>query len=293
MKREHKSFDVEFKATEQGIIEGYAAYFNNVDSYGDIILKGAFADTIAGAKANNYKDIKIFWNHDWSGVPIGKPIEMYEDDKGLYIKGQLNETTTAQDVKLALKDGSVSKMSIGFLTEIDEMKKVEGIMRRLLKKLKLFEFSPVNFPANEMADILGYKKEGAELDIKKELEEIKTQIAGMKQVDIKAIDRTMTISHMLKEKIKEVNPNMIGYLEVNAVMLDECVYNNWLWTENGVGEFDIYYRQSYERVGDGISLVGVPTEVQPTRSFVDKKGEKLQQTEKKDILNAINSVIGG
>ena len=185
MNREHKSFDVEFKATEEGVIEGYAAFFNNVDSYGDIILPGAFEESIKKAKKNKYKDVKIFWNHNWNGVPIGKPVEMFEDDQGLYIKGQLNKTSMAQDVKEALKDGSVSKMSIGFITVDSQMKTIEGESRRLLKKLDLFEFSPVNFPANELADITSYKKmlDDSEEELSKIVEKLfQENIEKLKQI---------------------------------------------------------------------------------------------------------------
>ena len=151
--KEIKSFDFEFKANEdKGIIEGYAAYFNNADSYNDIILKGAFKN----AKPQH---VKLFFNHEWHGVPIGTVNSLLEDEKGLKFSAKINDTALGKDVKVAIKDGSINKMSIGYSVLSSEYKTIDEIEYRYLTDINLFEISPVNFPANEKADIQSYKQD--------------------------------------------------------------------------------------------------------------------------------------
>ena len=63
---------------------GYASAFNGIDTYGDTIFPGAFKDTIH----NRARPIRMHYNHDPRTV-IGKWIEVKEDDKGLFIAGEL------------------------------------------------------------------------------------------------------------------------------------------------------------------------------------------------------------
>ncbi|WP_410205183.1 HK97 family phage prohead protease [Acinetobacter baumannii] len=79
---------LEIKATQEGgFFSGYLAAFDNLDSHGDIIRKGAFAKTLQEWKAKG-KYPAIFWDHNPS-EPIGIFTEMREDEKGLYVEGRL------------------------------------------------------------------------------------------------------------------------------------------------------------------------------------------------------------
>ena len=79
--REYEAFKFELESTnESGEFSGYAAVFGNRDDGDDIIEKGAFAKTII----NDFDRIKILSQHDDFELPIGKPLELREDDKGLY-----------------------------------------------------------------------------------------------------------------------------------------------------------------------------------------------------------------
>lgn len=137
---------------ETGIFEGYAATFSNVpDSYGDIIDKGAFKKTLKEGGAR----IKILWNH-LVNEPIGKPIEMYEDEKGLYIKGKLTlGVQRAKEVLALMKDGVINEMSIGYDTITEAWEK----QIRHLKEVRLWDTSPVTFAANPEAVITGVKSD--------------------------------------------------------------------------------------------------------------------------------------
>lgn len=146
---EIKNFSFEVKATSENEFEGYASAFGNADSYNDIVVKGAFAKTIQESKR-----VKVLWQHD-PHQPIGKPIAMSEDSKGLHVKAKISNTTLGKDVVQLIKDGVIDELSIGFNTIKDEWDQKSGA--RLIKEVKLWEFSPVTFAANEMAGISGIK----------------------------------------------------------------------------------------------------------------------------------------
>lgn len=147
---EIKSFPFELKATDDNTFEGYAGVFRNKDSYGDVIEPGAFSKTIK----ENANRIKVLWQHDpWS--PIGKPLHMEEDNHGLYVKAQVSQTSLGKDVITLLRDGVITEMSIGYSTIKDEWDNEQQV--RKLKELKLWEFSPVTFAANDQAIITGVK----------------------------------------------------------------------------------------------------------------------------------------
>lgn len=139
--------DVELKMEgESGRFAGYASVFGGVDSYGDTIVKGAFAQTLKSAMP------KMFWNHDWN-MPIGKWTVAKEDEKGLYVEGELTPGLgLSEDVKAALKHGTLDGLSIGgFLKKGDYEETESG--RTIHKWSNLMEVSPVVFPADSSARI--------------------------------------------------------------------------------------------------------------------------------------------
>lgn len=126
--------------------------FGNVDDGGDMILPGAFTETLAeGLPAGR---IKLLLGHNEDQMPIGKPLDIHEDAVGLYVKCQISDTQLGRDVRTLVKDGALSEMSIAYdpiSFEYDE----SGV--RLLKKLKLWEVSIVTWGMNPQAQITGYK----------------------------------------------------------------------------------------------------------------------------------------
>jgi hypothetical protein len=149
---EYKSFDFEIKAQEDGVFEGYASMFNNLDSYRDIVVKGAFNRTIN----NNSNRVKVLWQHDIS-EPIGKPIMMAEDEKGLHVKAKLClGTEKGRQCFELMKDGVINELSIGYDTIQDEYDSKNRI--RYLKEVRLWEFSAVTFAANDMAKVNNVKR---------------------------------------------------------------------------------------------------------------------------------------
>ena len=146
--REYKAFRFELEsATENGEFSGYAAVFGNLDSGSDIIEKGAFSKTIR----EDFDRIKILSNHDNYDLPIGKPLELREDEKGLFIRGKISDTQKGRDIQTLLKDGVLTEMSIGYDAIDFDYDGTTGI--RHLKEVKLWEVSIVTWAMNDQATI--------------------------------------------------------------------------------------------------------------------------------------------
>jgi len=144
------SFD-ETKAEQKGIIEAYVSIFDNVDLGGDKIIKGAFKESL------KKKPPIGVWMHNWD-EPIAKTIIAREDDKGLYIKGQFIEgVQKADEAYKLIKGGVINEFSIGYRVLEDEWEE-DGT--RILKKLRLYEWSPVLAGMNPDTELIGIKSAG-------------------------------------------------------------------------------------------------------------------------------------
>ncbi len=148
-KREVKSFKFELESADEttGEFSGYAAVFGNVDAGGDVIERGAFAKTIV----DDFDRIKILALHDNCDLPIGKPIELREDGKGLYIKGKISNTQKGRDIQTLLKDGVLTELSIGYDSVVFDYDSEQGV--RHLREVKLWEISIVTWAMNDQAKI--------------------------------------------------------------------------------------------------------------------------------------------
>lgn len=159
---------------EPDCFQGYGAAFGNCDGVGDIIERGAFAATLADFLAAGV----IAWQHDWT-EPIGKPLDAYEDQTGLFIKARLSQTARGKDALTLLRDGVIGKMSIGYTVEGYKILSdeegcallgetgYEAALRtvpwwqdgvRVLTAIKLYEISLVTVPANPAAVVTGVKE---------------------------------------------------------------------------------------------------------------------------------------
>lgn len=138
----------------QGIFEGYASVFGNVDSDGDIILAGAFKNTLQ----TQTRKVAMFFNHRAWELPVGKWDALQEDTKGLFVRGQLTPGHSgASDLKAAMQHGTVEGMSVGFSVTKDDYS-LAATGGRIFKNItSLREISVCTFPANEQAGISAMK----------------------------------------------------------------------------------------------------------------------------------------
>ena len=163
---------------DKGIVEAYVSIFDNIDLVGDIIERGAFAESLAK------KLPKGVWMHDWD-KPIAKTVEAREDSKGLYIKGQFNlDTQRGQEAYSDLKFGIIDEFSIGFRVLDDEWRE-DGI--RVIKKARLYEWSPVLVGANPDTELINVKNNKKE-EMKEVKKEEKKEKKNIKKVDFVKVD---------------------------------------------------------------------------------------------------------
>ena len=149
---EIKSFEVKEQSVsiEARTFEGYAATFD-IDQVDDIIHPGSFQKSIKEAFPAGR--IKVLWQHS---DPLGMPVEMHEDSRGLYVKAKVSKTRLGDEALELMRDGVIDRMSIGFSIPTGKSSFGENNVRHI-REVKLFEFSPVTFPANESAIIIGVK----------------------------------------------------------------------------------------------------------------------------------------
>ena len=140
--------------SDTGSFSGYGSVFNVEDSYGDVVVAGAFADSLAAQKAKGRMPAML-WQHR-SAEPLGVYTAMSEDSLGLKVEGQIALTTVrGAEAYSLLKMGAISGLSIGYIPREDSYDKVTGITT--LKKVDLWEVSLVTFPANDAARVQGVK----------------------------------------------------------------------------------------------------------------------------------------
>lgn len=152
MKTEIKEIQLEFKSLdEKGTFIAYGATFGNEDLGGDVVVKGAFAKSLQDTPAEK---VYMFYNHDSKEI-IGEYTSIKEDEHGLVIEGRLfvDDIKRAQETYFLMKKNLIRKFSIGYQI----IKKSFESGKRMLEEIKLIEVSPVTFPMNPEAELLGVK----------------------------------------------------------------------------------------------------------------------------------------
>lgn len=140
---------------EQRRIEGYAAVFGSlsVEMWGfrERIAPGAFAASIEA------DDIRALWQHNRE-VVLGRTkagtLRLDEDSNGLRVEIDAPDTQGGRDAVVSIGRGDVDQMSFGFRVLEDAWDEDgEGQLIRTLKKVKLYEVSPVTFPAYQATTV--------------------------------------------------------------------------------------------------------------------------------------------
>lgn len=175
-----KAVRLDHKSVKDGVIEGYASLFGEVDTGGDIVQRGAFAASLA-AMSNTNRKVKMLWQHD-PGHPIGVWDEVREDERGLYVKGRvLSEVAKGRDVLALIGAGAIDGLSIGYRT-LQASRDAKG--NRVLETLEIWEVSVVTFPMLQSARVDATK--AAAMD-KREFERKLTQDAGFSRSVARAL----------------------------------------------------------------------------------------------------------
>ena len=141
-----------------GEFSGYASVFGNQDSHGDLILPGAFTETLAEKKAQG-RTIPMHVMHSFGGdgLPIGVWKNISEDQSGLFAEGKISGMNTDAGRLLyeKVKDGALGGISIGYRVKSGGSKlgKAAGEPKRILSNLHLGEISLVDEPSNALTRV--------------------------------------------------------------------------------------------------------------------------------------------
>lgn len=143
----------------EGVFSGYGAMFGNIDSHGDVIEPGAFADSLGERKASG-RNVPMHLMHrvfGGDGLPVGVWTAVEEDAKGLRVEGKISGMNTDRGRHLfeLVKDGGLAGLSIGF--KVRQGGAVYGTKagqpKRTLRKLDLKEISLVDDPSNALTRV--------------------------------------------------------------------------------------------------------------------------------------------
>lgn len=153
--------DIEYKSAEDNSdtlhIRAYALAFNNVDSYGDVILPTAVDNFI---KSEDFNRMHLCYQHK-RDVVIGVINNAGVDEKGMWIEADILPTTQGKDVQLLIKSGAVREFSIGYWVNKCRFERRDGYQYeiRVLEDIGIYEVSPVTFAANPEAVLIDAKNE--------------------------------------------------------------------------------------------------------------------------------------
>ena len=142
------------EVAENGSFSGYGSVFGVIDSYQEIVSKGAFTDSLTKHKSNGTMPAML-WQHK-SSEPIGVFTSMEEDDVGLKLSGQIAmKTQRGNEAYELMKMKAISGLSIGFIPQDEQFDRKTGVTT--LTKVDLWETSLVTFPANDAARVQSVK----------------------------------------------------------------------------------------------------------------------------------------
>lgn len=153
----HSALELRVEGESKKLV-GHAAVFNRdseliAGSFIERIAPGAFNESI-----NAGDDVRALINHDPNLIlarTVSKTLALREDDHGLHVSIDPPNTTYANDLMESTKRGDISQMSFGFQTIEDKWVRGENGAPdvRTLLKVRLFDVSPVTFPAYPDTDV--------------------------------------------------------------------------------------------------------------------------------------------
>ena len=178
-------FELKSVAADTGAFEGYGAVFDVVDTYRDVILPGAFAETLA-EHARRGTAPRMLWFHD-PGKAIGAWSEFREDERGLYCAGQLDlEHPDGQKAYGTLRGDGAMDLSIGYTAMLFEVDRAAELRR--LKTIWLDEVSlaPRGHGVNPAAVVTDFKARAGGIQTIRDFEDFLRE-AGFSRDRAKAI----------------------------------------------------------------------------------------------------------
>jgi len=140
---------------DNNTLVGHAAVFNTLVDLGyfrELIAPGAFAKTLA-----DHADVKALFNHEANNI-LGRTksgtLKLAEDATGLLSEINMPDTNLGRDLMVSVKRGDIDQMSFAFQAIQEEWNESDpNNPIRTLKEVKLFDVSPVTYPAYPTTDV--------------------------------------------------------------------------------------------------------------------------------------------
>ena len=193
----YKSLDItEHKQDgDRLIIEAYGAVFGNIDSYGDVIRKGAFTKTLQEQAGR----IAFCFQHDINHA-IGKILDISEDDHGLKLTVEMS--SVEKGISTKIREGIYKELSIGYKTINAELGVQDGMDVMYLTEIKLYEVSIVTIAANPEAFVMGMKSEEERRDyVEKSFDRIIT-LNKNRNLEFELLN----LKALVEESLKHIEP---------------------------------------------------------------------------------------
>ena len=137
-------------------VTGHAAVFDqlseNLGGFREKIAPGAFDGVLND-------DVRALFNHDSNlilGRTAAKTLELSVDTTGLKVDFSIPDTSYGRDLIVSLERGDINQMSFGFQVEEDEWNEdntTGAVIRTITKVKRLFDISPITFPAYPQTDV--------------------------------------------------------------------------------------------------------------------------------------------
>lgn len=166
-------------AANDGEFEAIVSVFNNVDLVGDVVMPGAFADTIAEWKASG-DSLPVLWSHrmDDPSYNIGAVSDIEELEPGdpripdwadawvkanggLWVKAVIDTDAEASPIakqaRRLLKQRRVTQFSYAYDIVDGSPATKDGVDVFELRKLRLHEVSPTQAGCNQLTELVGAK----------------------------------------------------------------------------------------------------------------------------------------
>ena len=213
-----KRLDIPFEIksiSDSGAFTGYGSVFGVKDSYSDIVIKGAFTNSL-----NKWKEKgrlpALLWQHKMD-EPIGYYTKMVEDENGLYLEGQLliDDDPLAKRAHAHMRAKSLSGLSIGYVLNDYDYDKEKSAF--ILKDIDLWEVSVVTFPANDEARIDNVKSifESGDIPPPREIERVLRDV-GLSRTQAKAF---------MSEGYASLKQRDVSNSEENAIKILKSIFN--------------------------------------------------------------------